>query len=206
MKIAGKKKNASFIVVAKYSEHLLDFMKPHAFCYIVFIRIKYFAIHCMSSVSFISFRQCMLCTSLCVFLHLATGKAVEECAANVNECDKKGQDETNKKKKKTSFKSKHVHKWRHFLTEHVQADFLRFLSCLVLGNASVISFIHLLDILYYQFRTILVQVVFVTRFKDNVVTVAEEKQKRQNSKGSHHKPSSTHLERATNRYFNLLDT
>ena len=66
--------------------------------------------------------------------------------------------------------------WRQLsysLTEHVQAHFLGFLSRLVLGDASVISFIHFLDIFYYQFRTILVQAVLIAGFKDDVVTVVE---------------------------------
>lgn len=67
--------------------------------------------------------------------------------------------------------------WNYSLTEHVQADFLGFLPCLVLGDASVISFIHFLDIFYYQFWTILVQAVLITRFKDDVVTVAEGKKR-----------------------------
>lgn len=68
------------------------------------------------------------------------------------------------------------------LTKHVQADFLSFLSCLVLCDASVISFIHFLDIFYYQFWTILVQAVLITRFKDNVVTEGGGKKgKRQSS-------------------------
>lgn len=75
-------------------------------------------------------------------------------------------------------KKKHAREWRYSLTEHVQADFLGFLSCLVLGDASVISFIHLFDFLYYQFRTILVQAVFVARFKDDVVTVEVGKEKK----------------------------
>lgn len=41
-----------------------------------------------------------------------------------------------------------VSEWSYFLTEHVQADFLCFLSRLVLGDASVISFIRFLDIFY----------------------------------------------------------
>lgn len=69
--------------------------------------------------------------------------------------------------------------WNYSLTEHVQADFLGFLPCLVLGDASVISFIHFLDIFYYQFWTILVQAVLITRFKDDVVTVAEGEEKRE---------------------------
>lgn len=63
--------------------------------------------------------------------------------------------------------------WNYSLTEHVQADFLGFLPRLVLGDASVISLVHFLDIFYYQFWTICVQAVLITRLKDNVVTVAE---------------------------------
>lgn len=109
-----------------------------------------------------------LYASRCVTLHPATGKAAEKCTANVNKYKGKGQRE----KKSHTVLYAIVSEWSYSLTEHVQADFLGFLSCLVLGDASVISFIHFLDIFYYQFWTILVQAVLITRFKDNVVTVA----------------------------------
>ncbi len=97
-----------------------------------------------------------------------------------------------------------VSEWSYSLTEHVQADFLGFLSCLVLGNASIISFIHFLDIFYYQFWAILVQAVLITRFKDNVVTVAEAKRGERHVRGSHHKCLLTQLEEHTNNFFNSL--
>lgn len=65
---------------------------------------------------------------------------------------------------------------RSCLTEHVQADFLALLPRLVLGDAGVISFIHLQDVLYHQFGAVLVQGVLISRFEDDVVTVRREKQ------------------------------
>lgn len=87
---------------------------------------------------------------------------------------------------------------RYSLTKHVQADFLPLLSRLVLGDASVISFIHFLDVLYYQFRAILVQGVLIARFKDDVVTVAEregKKKKKKKTRGSRHKCLLVQLEK-----------
>ena len=77
-----------------------------------------------------------------------------------------------------------VNEWKYSLTEHVQADFLCLLSCLVLCLADIISFIHLRDIFYYQFRTILVQAVLITRLKVDTVTVAQRKEE---DEGSCHK-------------------
>lgn len=141
-----------------------------------------------------------LYASRCVTLHPATGKAAEKCTANVNKYKRKGQRE----KKSHTVLYAIVSEWSYSLTEHVQADFLSFLSCLVLGDASVISFIHFLDIFYYQFWTILVQAVLITRFKDNVVTVAGGEERRKTWRSSHHKCLLTQLEGPTNNFFNSL--
>lgn len=131
-----------------------------------------------------------LYASCSITLHPASGKAVDKCTAHVNKYKRKGQ----RQKKSHSVLYAIVSEWSYSLTEHVQADFLGFLSCLVLGDASVISFIHFLDIFYYQFWTILVQAVLITRFKDNVVTAAEGKRKKKKTwQGSHHKCLLTQL-------------
>lgn len=146
--------------------------------------------------------------SRCVTLHPATGKGCrQQMSISTKE---KGQGEGGrKKKKKRSYSVLYaiVSGWSYSLTEHVQADFLGFLPRLVLGDASVISFIHFLDVFYYQFWTILVQAVLITRFKDNVVTVAEGKRGEKDMSGrSHHKCLLTQLEGPTNNFFNSLTT
>lgn len=64
------------------------------------------------------------------------------------------------------------------LTEHVQADFLGLLAGLVLGDAGVISFVHLPDVFDDQLRAVLVQAVLVARLKDDVVAVGRQKERR----------------------------
>lgn len=70
-----------------------------------------------------------------------------------------------------------------FLTKHIQADFLSFLSRLVPGDAGVIAFIHLGDVFYDQFGAVLVEAVLVARFKDNVVTVARGRRRKDKCPG-----------------------
>lgn len=65
---------------------------------------------------------------------------------------------------------------KQLLTEHVQADFLGLLAGLVLGDAGVISFVHLPDVFDDQLRAVLVQAVLLARLKDDVVAVERQKQ------------------------------
>lgn len=59
------------------------------------------------------------------------------------------------------------------LTEHAEADFLASLSSLVAGDALVISFINLLDVLDGQLRSIFIQTVLLIGFQHDITTAGD---------------------------------